>query len=197
MSRHPVAVIHGRFQPLHLGHLEYLLAGADRADVLVVGITNPDPTQIAVEESDPARSTDEANPWTYYERYLMTEAALTEAGIARERLRIVPFPHSFPQRLRYYAPRDAVYLLTVYDEWGDTKLERFRSLGLMTELMWRRTDKPISGSRVRQAIASSLPWEELVAPGVARVIKECGSDVRIREAAGRGTDLLDRPVRGR
>ncbi|HEV2639532.1 MAG TPA: hypothetical protein VGX23_30625 [Actinocrinis sp.] len=178
---HPVAVIHGRFQPLHLGHLEYLLAGAERSRMLIVGITNPDPWQTAVEETDPSRSLDGSNPFTYYERYLMVEGALREAGVPDERMRIVPFPHSFPERLRHYAPPDAVYLLTVYDDWGDEKQSRFQSLGLHTEIMWRRLDKPISGTRVRQAIAAGADWEDLVPPAVARVIKESGADARITQ----------------
>ncbi|MGC5011110.1 hypothetical protein ACLQ2R_10140 [Streptosporangium sp. DT93] len=187
MSR--VGVIHGRFQPLHLGHLEYLLAGAGRCDVLVVGITNPDPELTAYEASDPGRGTAEANPCTYYERHLMVEGALVEAGIARERVRIVPFPHGFPERLRHYAPTEATYYLTVYDEWGDTKVARFTELGLRTEIMWRRTDKPISGHRVREAIAADDGWRSLVPPAVASVIVERAIDERIRQA------VSDRAVR--
>jgi cytidyltransferase-like protein len=177
---HPVAVIHGRFQPLHLGHLEYLLAGAERADTLIVGITNPDPWQTAHEETDPTRGAGESNPFTYYERQLMVRGALTEAGVALERLQIVPFPHSFPERLVHYAPPEAVYLLTVYDAWGDEKIARLGGLGLRTEVMWRRTGKPISGGRVRRAIAAGQDWEQLVPPAVATVIKEYGADARIR-----------------
>lgn len=180
MSR--VGVIHGRFQPLHLGHLEYLLAGAARCDVLVVGITNPDPELIAYEPSDPGRGSEEANPATYYDRYLMVEGALVEAGVARERLRIVPFPHSFPQRLRHYAPPEATYYLTVYDEWGETKVARFAALQLTTEVMWRRSEKPISGRRVRQAIATGGDWRSLVPPAVAGVIEERRIDERIRQS---------------
>jgi nicotinamide-nucleotide adenylyltransferase/phosphinothricin biosynthesis protein PhpF len=173
-------VIHGRFQPLHLGHLEYLLAGADRCDTLVVGVTNPDPTMVAEEPTNPERGQPEANPCTYYERALMVERSLRQAGVACERLRIVPFPHSFPERLRHYAPRDAVYLLTIYDQWGEAKLDRFHAVGLETEVMWRRREKPISGRRVRAAIATGGGWEELVPAATASVIKECGIDVRIR-----------------
>jgi len=179
MARHPVAVIHGRFQPLHLGHLEYLLAGADRCDLLVVGITSPDPSQTVEEATDPNRGRPESNPWTYYERQVMVERALIEAGVARERLRIVPFPHGHPERLRYYAPTDAVYLLTIYDEWGQTKVDRFRSLGLRTEVMWQRTEKPISGSRVRREITQQGDWQHLVPPAVAMTIKEFGIDERV------------------
>jgi cytidyltransferase-like protein len=178
--RHPVAVIHGRFQPLHLGHLEYLLAGAERCDRLVVGITNPDPTLVVEEATDPGRSEPAANPCTYYERVLMVEGVLRDAGLPCERFCVVPFPHSFPERLRHYAPGDAVYLLTIYDQWGETKLDRFRAAGLRTEVMWRRAEKPISGARVRAAIAAGCGWEELVPAATARVIEECGIDVRIR-----------------
>jgi len=177
---HPLGVIHGRFQPLHLGHLEYLLAGAARCETLVVGITNPDPWQTTEEPTDPVRGSTEANPCTYYERYLMVEAALIGAGVEAHRLRIVPFPNGFPERLRHYAPREAVYLLTVYDDWGVEKLDRLRSLGLTTEVMWRRTDKPISGARVRRAIAAGTDWQRLVPAAVATVIRQRGIDARIR-----------------
>lgn len=177
---YPLAVIHGRFQPLHLGHLEYLLAGAQRCTTLIVGITNPDPFQAIAEATNPERGLPEANPCTYYERYLMVEAALLDANVPRDRLRIVPFPHSFPERLRYYVPADAIHLLTIYDMWGDTKLDRLRSLGMSTEVMWRRSDKPISGGRVRRLIAAGNDWQHLVPPAVAAVIKEHGIDARIR-----------------
>ncbi len=39
-------VIHGRFQILHNDHMRYLLAGKERCEHLVVGITNPDPTLV-------------------------------------------------------------------------------------------------------------------------------------------------------
>jgi cytidyltransferase-like protein len=175
-----VGVIHGRFQPLHLGHLEYLLAGAARCDRLVVGITNPDPWQTTAEPTDPERGSAEANPCTFYERYLMVEGALTEAGM--DGFRIVPFPHGFPERLHHYAPRDATYFLTVYDEWGQAKEARFAALGLATEVMWRRTEKPISGRKVRQAIVAGTNWRHLVPAPVADVIEEFQIDDRIRKA---------------
>lgn len=179
-ARAPVAVIHGRFQPLHLGHLEYLLAGAERCDALVVGITNPDPWTVADEPTDPERGSAEANPCTYYERYLMVEGALAEAGVDGDRVRIVPFPHSFPERLAHYAPPEASYLLTVYDDWGEAKIERLQALGLSVDVMWRRTEKPISGSRVRAAIAAGNGWRPLVPPTTARIVEERGIDARIR-----------------
>jgi cytidyltransferase-like protein len=180
----PVAVIHGRFQPLHAGHLEYLLAGRELCETLVVGITNPDPELTVAEPTEPGRGEAGANPCTFYERLLMVEGALVESGVPREAFRIVPFPHGMPERLLHYAPADALYLLTIYDEWGEEKLGRFAGLGLRTHVMWRRTEKVTSGSEVRRLIAAGDDrWEELVPPAVARVVRERGIDRRIREEA--------------
>jgi len=46
-------MIHGRFQPFHNGHLEYLRGAASRCDEIFVGITNPDPERIRPEPADP------------------------------------------------------------------------------------------------------------------------------------------------
>ena len=46
-------MIHGRFQPFHNGHLEYLRGAAARSDEVFVGITNPDPSRVKEEPSDP------------------------------------------------------------------------------------------------------------------------------------------------
>lgn len=37
-----IGVVHGRFQPLHLKHMEYILAAKVRCRKLYIGVTNPD-----------------------------------------------------------------------------------------------------------------------------------------------------------
>ena len=135
-----LGVIHGRFQPLHYGHMEYLLAGKSRCEHLIIGISNPDEDSTRYNAASPHRSTAEANPCTYYERCRMIECALQEAGVPREEFTVVPFPVNVPERLFQYAPRDAKYYMTVYDDWGREKLALFTSLGLDVEVMWTRTD---------------------------------------------------------
>ena len=73
-------MIHGRFQPFHNGHLEYMRGAAEQSDELWVGITNPDPARILPEASDPARHLPESNPYTYDERLLMVKAAAGGGG---------------------------------------------------------------------------------------------------------------------
>ncbi len=74
-------MIHGRFQPFHNGHLEYLRGAAALSDELFVGITNPDPRRIKEEPSDPLRHLPESNPFTYVERLLMIEAVAEDERI--------------------------------------------------------------------------------------------------------------------
>ena len=181
MTQVPLAVIHGRFQPLHCGHLEYLLAGKALADVLVVGITNPDPWLLGQEEAAPERGQVSANPCSFWERLLMVEGSLLEAGLSRDQFRVVPFPHSYPERLRFYAPPEALYLLTIYDEWGEVKRRRFEGLGLHTHVMWRRTDKVTSGTEVRELMAEDGDWRAWMPPAAARVIEAYAIDERVRQ----------------
>ena len=180
MSEIPVCVIHGRFQPLHDGHMEYLLAGMSRCRHLVIGITNPDPWQTKDESADENRGLDLSNPCTFYERLMMIERALSDSGVTRDLFRIVPFPISFPERIGHYVPTDAEFLLTIYDKWGEEKLRRLRDLGLRTHLLWRRTEKVTTGTFVRDAIASGRTWEHLVPAATAKVVREFNIDARMR-----------------
>ncbi|BCO10787.1 nicotinamide-nucleotide adenylyltransferase [Desulfolithobacter dissulfuricans] len=166
--------IHGRFQVLHNDHLVYLLAGKERCNHLVVGISNPDPTLTRKDEADSARSSLEANPLTYYERYLMVRAALTGAGLRADEYSVVPFPVNFPELYRYYVPMDAVFYLTIYDSWGEKKLTMFTELGLKTEILWRRPreEKGLSSTEIRRRMVAGEKWTHLVPPAVARLAVE-------------------------
>jgi nicotinamide-nucleotide adenylyltransferase len=175
-------VIHGRFQVLHNDHIKYLMAGKSRCKHLVVGITNPDPTLTGHDDVDKERSASYANPLTYYERYQIVRAALFEQGLKVEEFSIVPFPINFPELYEYYVPTDAVYFLTIYDEWGEKKLKIFESLGLKTEVLWRRlfSEKGQTSTEIRDLIAEGGEWEHLVPPPVAEMLKKLGCLEKIR-----------------
>jgi nicotinamide-nucleotide adenylyltransferase len=119
-------MIHGRFQPFHNGHLDYLKGAAARCDEIFVGITNPDPERIKPETSDPLRHLPESNPYTYVERLLMVKAAARDAEIPLERLHVIPFPVNEPELWRAYVPEDVVQFIRLFSDWGGTKLERLR-----------------------------------------------------------------------
>jgi nicotinamide-nucleotide adenylyltransferase len=164
-------MIHGRFQPFHNGHLEYLKGAAARSDEVFVGITNPDPSQVKPEASDPARHLPESNPYTYVERMLMVKAAAADADVAPDRLHVVPFPVNTPELWGAYVPRDVVQYIRLFSDWGGTKLERLRGAGFEVVVLDEGAEKELSGADVRTAIRAGEDWEQLVPRGVAAVIK--------------------------
>ena len=171
MTRVPRGMIHGRFQPFHLGHLAYLRGAAERSDEVFVGITNPDPTRIRPEPSDPARHLPESNPWTYVERLLMVKAAAADLRLDPSDVHVIPFPVNEPELWPAYVPTGLTQYLRLFSDWGDEKLDRLRAAGYEVVVLDEGAEKQVSGSDVRQALRNGADWEDLVPPGVAAVIR--------------------------
>jgi nicotinamide-nucleotide adenylyltransferase len=163
-------MIHGRFQPFHNGHLEYLRGAAERSDEVFVGITNPDPARIKPEPSDPLRHLPEWNPYSYAERLLMVKGAAADLGLDLARVHVIPFPVNEPELWPAYVPEGVTQYLRLFSEWGGTKLERLREAGYEVVILDEGAEKEISGADVRAKIRDGGDWQSLVPPGVARVL---------------------------
>jgi nicotinamide-nucleotide adenylyltransferase len=160
-------MIHGRFQPFHLGHLEYLQGAAAHCDELWVGITNPDPARIKPEPSDPLRHLPESNPYSYAERLLMVKAAAADVEIE---VHVIPFPVNEPELWHAYVPDGVTQFIRRFSEWGGTKIERFRAAGYDVVVLDEGAEKEVSGADVRAALREGGDWRALVPPGVAHVL---------------------------
>jgi nicotinamide-nucleotide adenylyltransferase len=165
-------MIHGRFQPFHNGHLEYLRGAAERSDEVWIGITNPDPARIKPEPSDPVRHLPESNPYSYAERLLMVKAAAADLGLDPARVHVIPFPVNEPELWDAYVPPDVTQYLRLFSEWGGTKLERLREAGYEVVILDQGTEKQISGTDVRTALVEGGDWISLVPPGVGAVLAD-------------------------
>jgi len=176
-------VIHGRFQILHNDHVKFLLAGKKLCDHLIVGITNPDPSLTKDHDSNPHRSTLIANPMTYYERYVMVRETFLENGLELSEFSIVPFPINVPELLKYYAPMDAVFFLSIYDGWGRQKKEYLKALGLKVHVLWEVAleEKGLSGSDIRNSMLKGEPWEHFLPSTVVKLVKKWDIITRISE----------------
>jgi len=161
-------MIHGRFQPFHNGHLEYLRGAAARSDEIFVGITNPDPRRIKEEPTDPLRHLPESNPFTYTERLLMVEAVAADEEIP---VHVIPFPVNEPELWPAYVPAGVTQYLRLFSEWGGAKLDRLREAGYEVVVLDEGAEKEFSGIEVRAALRDGREWEHLVPPGVVRVIR--------------------------
>ena len=182
-----IGLVHGRFQGLHHGHMEYILSAKKNCKHLLVGICNADPAQTMYDAANPTRSEQDANPFSYYERFCMLRNALLEAGMTKMQFDILPFPINLPALILNYAPRNAIYYMTIYDKWGEKKLSTLQELGLKVEVLWRRpmTERFTSGNEVRRCILENAPWNHLVPEAVYTYITQNGLDVRMRKGADR------------
>ena len=178
-------VIHGRFQVLHNDHLIYLMAGKSRCRYLVVGITNPDPVLTKDDPADPQRSHPMANPLSYYERYIMIQTVLTDEGLKVSDFCIVPFPINYPELFGHYVPMDGTFFLTIYDDWGRRKLEKFKSLDLKTEILWERPPqkKGLRATDIRQRMIKGERWEHFVPKGTEMLMKKLDIPKRLSDLA--------------
>ncbi len=175
-------VVHGRFQVMHLKHMEYIMAAKMRCNKLFIGLTNPDSMHTRETIHDIGRGERSANPLTYFERYEMIRAALKDFKIPEAQYDILPFPISCPEYLLQYVPKDAVYYMGIYDAWDEEKYKTLQSLGLKTEILWRRPieAKGVTASQVRNYIATGQEWSHLVPRSVYRYLTENELDKRIR-----------------
>ena len=59
---------------------------------------------------------------------------------------------------------DAVFFLSIYDDWGERKHRYFKSLGLETHILRKVTpaQKGLSAGEVRHRMRTGQPWEHLV-----------------------------------
>lgn len=177
-----IGVVNGRFQILHLKHMEYILAAKMRCKKLFIGLTNPDSLHTRDSVNDENRSAKSANPLTYYERYEMIRGAMKEFNVPESEYDILPFPINCPEYLLQYVSNDAVYYMGVCDAWDEEKNKILRSLGLKTEILWRKKpeDKGITASWVRSCIATDHEWAHLVPKSVYRYLTEHDLDQRIK-----------------
>lgn len=182
-EEYPTGVIHGRFQVLHNDHMKYIMAGKELCRHLVVGITNPDPFLTKMEDADPGRNNPLANPLTYYERYVLIKVALEEKGIKPDQLSVVPFPISYPELYQHYVPMDAVFFLTIYDEWGKRKLEYLKAQGLKTHVLRDvpREQKGMSAADIRNLMIRNDPWENMVPRSVSSLLKHWCIPARLKK----------------
>src|SRR5262245_50206988 len=165
-------MIHGRFQPFHNGHLEYMRGAAERSDERWVGITNPDPARILPEASDPARHLPEAKPYTYDARRPTVKAATSDVGLDPECVHVIPLPVDEPDLWAAYVPEGITQCLRLFSAWGGEKQERLLAAGYEVVILDEGLEKQLSGADVRGAMRSGDEWESLVPPGVAQVLRD-------------------------
>ena len=179
MTTDAPAHVHGRFQPFHDEHRDYVeWAARDHdGDRVIVGITNADAAHTAETGVDPDRHRPQNNPFTYYERCRMIQATLDEAALGCA-VSVVPFPINRPELWDAYAPGSAVHYVNVLEPWHERKVELLETEGRTVE--HKRGTRTISGTEIRRNMAAGDPWADRVPDAVAAYIRDHDLTERVR-----------------
>lgn len=167
-------MIHGRFQPFHKGHLDYLKAGLSRCRRLIVGITNPEPRTIVEVASNGHRHRAAANPYTFYLRVRMIQESVLRCPECADRfadVTIVPFPIHTPEVWEHYiAGQDVVQFMRLLDPWDYDKQTTFERHGFRVEI--DNATRLYSGTEVRaDLIGGGSTWRSKVPDGTRHVLE--------------------------
>ena len=146
------ASAHGRFQPFHNEHLEYVLAAQALCDFLWIGITKYDVTSTDLNPLGAVRERPENNPLTFYERVHTIRESLIDAGVPGAAFGFVPFPIETPRRLHSFLATSVPCYTTICEQWNRDKIEVLRALGYDVRVLWERPTKNITGAAVRSDI---------------------------------------------
>ncbi|WP_183438289.1 adenylyltransferase/cytidyltransferase family protein [Methylobacterium sp. R2-1] len=169
--------IHGRFQPFHNGHFEYMKEAFRRSDNLIIGLTQYEP-EIFDPESPEHRMRAQDNPFSYWERSQIIMAAVADADIPLAKISIVPFPIHAPEKIKYFVGADCIMFTTIYERWNIDKIRRLKRCGFEVSVLWRRRRKQYEGKLVRNAIREhDASIRGLVPRGVYSKIAEVRPDL--------------------
>jgi cytidyltransferase-like protein len=173
MARFRYGSAHGRFQPLHKGHMEYLLGAKEQCDFLWIGITQYIIERLTATPVDQHRSEPTNNPLTYFERAVIIQRAMVQAGIDESQFAIMPFPVEMPEILHEFLPLDIPIFTTIYDEWNRHKVKEFEKRGYQVIVLWERDHKEFVGLEVRDKILNGdHAWETLVPPATVELAEQ-------------------------
>ena len=163
------ALVVGRFQPFHKGHLSAILEVLSKCDEVIIVIGS-------AEESHTS-----SNPFTASERYQMISSSLPED--ARARVHIIPVRDVNRYAIwvnhveSYVPPFDVVY--------SNSAITRslFAQVGYDVRKTKAYNQKLYSGSEIRRRILAGERWKHLVPPTVHSIAEELGVRERLRDAA--------------
>lgn len=162
-EKYPVGSVHGRFQPPHNQHIEYILEAKKRCDFLWIGITQYDIKDLHDTPTIPHRSEAKNNPLTYFERINILREALISNDIEEQQFSFVPFPLESPTHLKGFLPLDIPIFTTICDEWNSFKVKLLEECGYRVIVLFEREGEIIRGKTIRSCIAAGgIIWEQKV-----------------------------------
>lgn len=181
-----IGCVHGRFQPFHNAHLDYVLAAKRECSYLLVGITKYDLEPIHMNPLGMHREQSASNPLSYYERTVLMREALKDAGVV-DGYEFVPFPIETPSALPQFVPKNVLCYTTICEEWNRQKIKVLESAGYVVKVLWEKEPKVISARAIRAGILEGAQeWRKQVPPATERAVARLNLQSRLLDlVAGR------------
>ena len=169
-----IGMVHGRFQPFHKEQYEYVLSGLGKCQYLLIGITNPEPSEYQYEVTSDHRHLYDANPFTFFQRMKMVTGCLSEASIDLSRISIIPFHLYSPSKWQYYLPppNSITHFVRVFSDWENKKIALFKKHGFKVAVIDKGVKKSIEATHVRELMKSGGDWSLLVPKGTCKIINQ-------------------------
>jgi len=161
------ALLIGRFQPFHKGHLKLLQNILKNYDEVIVGIGSS--------QYDHTRD----NPFTSNERKMMIEKSLESINAKNYTLVLIPDIHNYPQ----WVP----YVVSIIPDFDVVFSNNSLTKRLFSERGYIVKETPIldrskySGKEIRRRMIDDEPWETLVPKAVAEIIKDIAGVQRLKK----------------
>ncbi len=178
-----IGCVHGRFQPVHLEHEEYIFKAFEKCDHLIVGITQYDNNSLVTCEADPHRSEAFSNPLSYEERVNLIRGLFEDRSIQTDKYSFSPFPIDQPEKMKLFIDTSVICFTTILDEWNEVKVRRLEHLGYRVEVLWNRVGyKGLDATNLRAlALREDSLWRNFVSPSVANQLDQLGFEKRLQK----------------
>lgn len=163
----------GRFQPLHLGHIQAIKDALKEEDRLYIGVGSSE------------NNYRPQNPLTFSERFTIIESALEAEGIPREKYLILPVKNinnyalwcahvelCIPPFEKVYTGSDTVRRL--FEDYNKTLKDPHQIIQIKKTL-------DISSTKVRELMLKDGDYEKLIHKSTADLLKKWNAAARIKE----------------
>ncbi|MEI8130457.1 MAG: DUF3750 domain-containing protein [bacterium] len=172
-KKYPVGLVHGRFQPPHVGHIAYILRALERAEHVMIGICTPE----ICTEADAARTgypcAPHQNPLTNDERVDMLTLALEAEGVDRTRYSFIAFPSDY-KNSKALLPKGTIFLMSVTGPSDTKKIDYLKKIGFRAEVVItipESSDRARSGL-VRENAHNGDQWKTVLPPAIIKYIED-------------------------
>jgi len=163
-----VGILVGRFQPLHIGHVQAIKFALKNSNKLFIVIGSAE------------KSNQKRNPFTFEERKKMIELSINDESLDKKRIEIIPIKD---------AKNHAEWISSIKKAIGEYEL--IFTNDEITEMLFRKDNvkvinvpllnrETLSATEVRKKIELDSNWMNLVTPVIAKYLIDINASNRIK-----------------